>query len=77
MEMRQHQTSQGFRHIVELAFSMNRRGKQRRYKLEELLAEPSETARRAPVINAGDETVRPLWRHGEDGRNDRPATQEL
>jgi hypothetical protein len=23
----------------------------------------------------GDETVRPSWRHGEGGRNDRPATE--
>ena len=34
----------------------------------------SETVRRASVSVTDDETVRPPWRHGEDGRNDRPAT---
>jgi hypothetical protein len=47
MQADAHRTEEGFRRIVELAFSMNQRGKQRRYKLEEVLAEPSETARRA------------------------------
>jgi hypothetical protein len=59
---------------VEIAFSMNQRGKQRRYTKEQLLAEPSETVRRA-FVRTSDETVRPPWRQGEDGRNDRPATQ--
>ena len=47
MQADAHRTGEGFRRIVELAFSMNQRGKQRRYTLEEVLAEPSETARRA------------------------------
>jgi LAGLIDADG endonuclease len=47
MQADAHRTGEGFRRIVELAFSMNQRGKQRRYKLEDVLAEPSETARRA------------------------------
>jgi hypothetical protein len=47
MQRKAHRTEQGFRRIVELSFSMNQRGKQRRYRLEEVLAEPSETARRA------------------------------
>ena len=35
----------------------------------------SETVRRASHLAKGDdETVRSPWRHGEDGRNDRPAT---
>jgi hypothetical protein len=38
-----------------------------------------ETAMRDPQRlyaerRSGDETVRAPWRHGEDGRNDRPAT---
>ena len=49
MQKNLHRTSDGFRRIVELAFSMNQRGKQRRYRLEEVLAEPSETVRRAPA----------------------------
>ena len=49
MQQGLHRTDDGFRRIVELAFSMNQRGKQRRYRLEEVLAEPSETVRRAPA----------------------------
>jgi hypothetical protein len=45
-----HRTSEGLRRIIELAFSMNQRGKQRKYRLEEVLAEPSETARQAPLF---------------------------
>lgn len=51
MRRKQHRTRDGFRRIVELAFSMNQRGKQRRYRLEDILTEPSETVRRAPVEN--------------------------
>jgi hypothetical protein len=47
MKENKHLTKDGFRTIVLLAFSMNKRGKQRRYKLEDILAEPSETVRRA------------------------------
>jgi hypothetical protein len=49
MQGRLHRSDDGFRRIVEIAFSMNQRGKQRRYRIEEILAEPSETARRAPA----------------------------
>jgi hypothetical protein len=78
MQEKAHLSEVGFRRIVELAFSMNQRGKQRKYTLEDVLAEPSETVRRAPAKStAGDETVRPSWRHGEGGRNDRPVTQLL
>lgn len=51
MQRKAHQSDEGFRKIVELAFTMNQRGKQRRYRLEEVLAEPSETVRRASVPN--------------------------
>ncbi len=47
MERKEHLSAEGFERIVRLAFSMNQRGKQRKYTLEELLAEPSETACRA------------------------------
>jgi LAGLIDADG endonuclease len=75
MQRNEHRSRSGFREIVELAFSMNKRGKQRRYTIEDILAEPSETVRRAPAGPVGDETVRSSWRHEEDGRNDRPITQ--
>jgi hypothetical protein len=48
MQRKEHLTQAGFRAIVELAFTMNQRGKQRKYRISELLAEPSETVRRAP-----------------------------
>jgi LAGLIDADG endonuclease len=41
MQGKEHRTDGGFRTIVEIAFSMNQRGKQRRYRLEDVLAEPS------------------------------------
>ena len=44
-----HRTDEGFREAVTTAFSMNRNGKQRRYRLEEVLTEPSETVRRASM----------------------------
>ena len=47
MQRKEHRTEAGFRKIVELAFSMNQRGRGRRYSMEEILAEPSETVRRA------------------------------
>lgn len=47
MQRKEHLTDSGYRKIVELAFSMNQRGKQRRYKIDDVLAEPSETVRRA------------------------------
>jgi hypothetical protein len=47
MQQKQHRMDDGFQRIVALAFSMNHNGKQRRYTLEEILAEPSETVRRA------------------------------
>ena len=50
MRRKAHRTSDGLRRIVELAFSMNHRGKQRKYRLEEVLEEPSETARQAPLF---------------------------
>jgi len=73
MQSKAHRNDEGFREIIQIAFSMNARGKQRRYRLEQVLAEPSETVRRAPLEMRGDETVRTPWRHGEGGRNDRPA----
>jgi hypothetical protein len=76
MSIKAHRTDAGFRRIVELAFSMNRRGKQRRYTIEQVLSEPSETVRRALEPAAlSDDPVRSSWRHGEGDRNDRPATQ--
>jgi len=76
MSRKAHRTDAGFRKVVELAFSMNRRGKQRRYTIEQVLSEPSETVRRAlERTSSSDDPVRSSWRHGEGDRNDRPATQ--
>ena len=47
MQAQEHRTEAGFRRIVELAFAMNQRGRQRRYRIDEIFAEPSETVRRA------------------------------
>ena len=49
MREKAHRTPEGLRRIIELAFSMNQRGKQRRYQIEEILSEPSETVRQAPL----------------------------
>jgi LAGLIDADG endonuclease len=78
MERDMHRTNDGFRRIVRIAFSMNQRGRQRRYRLEEVLEEPSETVRRAPVLErvkiqsdprgdmgrAAEMTVPPIGRPG-------------
>ena len=40
MRSKEHREESGFRKIVELAFTMNQRGKQRRYKIEEVLRNP-------------------------------------
>jgi len=45
MQKKEHHTIEGFQKIVKLAFSMNVQGKQRKYKLEEVLTLSSETAR--------------------------------
>jgi hypothetical protein len=50
MRRKAHRTDAGFRRIVEIAFSMNQRGKQRKYRIEDVLAKPSETARRVPRL---------------------------
>ena len=40
MNRKEHRTFEGFRRLVEIAFSMNARGKQRRYTIEEVLRNP-------------------------------------
>lgn len=40
MERGEHRTTDGFRTLVEICFSMNKRGKQRRYRLEDVLRNP-------------------------------------
>ena len=47
MMNKEHRSLEGFQELVKIAFSMNAQGKQRKYKLEEVLASSSETARRA------------------------------
>ena len=65
MQRKAHRTEEGFRRIVELAFATNQRGKQRRYRMEDVLAEPSETARRAPAEEPAKIQSDP---HGDMGR---------
>ena len=50
MTNKEHHTLEGFQHIVRIAFSMNAQGKQRKFKLEEVLASSSETARQASRV---------------------------
>ena len=40
MQSKQHRSSDGFLRIIELAFAMNQRGKQRKYTIEEVLRNP-------------------------------------
>jgi hypothetical protein len=65
MQQGLHQDDAGFRRIVELAFSMNQRGKQRRYRIEDVLVKPSETVRRALVFKPVKIQSDP---HGDMGR---------
>jgi hypothetical protein len=74
MQARAHRTDEGFRWIIETAFSMNENG-QRRYKLEEVLGGTLRDCTPSASAGGGDETVRSPWRHGEGGRNDRPASR--
>jgi len=77
MQRKEHRQEDGFRRIVEQAFSMNQRGKQRRYTLEEVLSGTLRDCTPSAGNTAGDERVRSLWRHGEADRNDHPAIQNL
>jgi hypothetical protein len=64
----QHLSWGGFVRLRELALSMNGGG---RYRRVHGRPESSETIRRTPVPGrAGEEMVRPAWRHAEPGRND-------
>lgn len=49
MQRGDHKEPTAYRRMVELAFTMNQRGKQRKYRLEQVLTEPSETARQVPT----------------------------
>ena len=50
MMNKEHHSLEGFQKIVKIAFSMNAQGKQRKYRLEEVLASSSETARQASCL---------------------------
>jgi hypothetical protein len=50
MTNKEHHTLEGFQTIVRIAFSMNAQGKQRKYKLEEVLASSSETVRQVSCM---------------------------
>ena len=65
MHVGEHLTDAGFTHLKQLALTMNGGGKYRKVHRPE----SSETIRRTPVSSAGEEMVRPAWRHAEPGRN--------
>ena len=69
MRRKEHLAPSGFERLVRLAYGMNAGGKQRSRSLDVVLAGSSETARQAPA-DAGEDTVRSPWRHGEPDRND-------
>jgi hypothetical protein len=76
MERGEHLSHGGFRRLVHLAFTLNGRGRYRKWSLEDVLGdrEPSETARRTPR-KRGEDTVRAAWRHAEPGGNDLVAVR--
>jgi hypothetical protein len=55
---KEHLTLDGFQTIVKIAFSMNAQGKQRKYRLEDVLTSSSETARQASFARKDEDTVR-------------------
>jgi hypothetical protein len=60
LEKKEHSTREGFERLLRIAFSMNMNGKQRRYKLDEILkdlAGSSETIRQTP--EQGEDIVQP------------------
>ena len=58
MQDKEHHNLEGFHRIVKLAFKMNALGKQRAYRLEEVLRLSSETARHTSVSKPDEDTVR-------------------
>ena len=66
MHAGEHLDAAGFIRLKERAIAMNGGGKYRRMHRPE----SSETTRRTPAANAGEDIVRPAWRHAEPGRND-------
>jgi hypothetical protein len=75
MQRKEHLTQAGYQRIVRIAFSMNQRGKQRKYKLDEILAEPSETVRRAPVHQQAMRQSEPLGDMGRAAEMTAPPPQ--
>jgi len=66
MESGEHLSAAGFARLKALALTMNGGGRYRRVHRPE----SSETICRTPASSAGEEMVRPAWRHAEPGRND-------
>ena len=65
MNAGEHLDAQGFARLKGLALAMNGGGRYRRVHHPE----SSETICRTPESAAGEEMVRPAWRHAEPGRN--------
>ncbi|MBM2816525.1 MAG: homing endonuclease [Ignavibacteria bacterium] len=58
MQNHEHSTIEGFHSIVKLAFKMNANGKQRAYKLKDVLRLSSETTRQTSAGKADEDIVR-------------------
>ena len=58
MQNHEHTTLEGFHSIVKLALKMNANGKQRAYKLEDVLRLSSETTRQTSASKADEDIVR-------------------
>jgi len=71
LERNQHQDLEGFKEIVELAYSMNAGGRYRKRDKEAILESltSSETIRWIPERCSGKDIVRSSWRHEDSQRN--------
>ena|SRR5581483_4321498 len=73
MQAGEHLDASGFIRLKELAVTMNGGGRYRRVHRPE----SSETLRRTPIPEVGEDIVRPAWRHAEPGRNDLAPTSSI
>jgi hypothetical protein len=71
MALDHHRTDAGFRRLLEIALSMNGRGRYRKVRWNELVAAQNPQRLYAePGEEGPEDTVRAAWRHAESGRND-------
>jgi LAGLIDADG endonuclease len=74
MTNKEHHMLEGFQNIVRIAFSMNAQGKQRKFKLEDVLASSSETARQALRVQGEAKIQSDLSSDVESGAEMTPPT---